>query len=71
MIPLRDIDVLGVFVTPAIPCFLAALAVCTPLRFLLDRLGIDRYVWNRALFDLGILAGATALLILSLRFGAA
>ena len=69
MIPLREVDVLGVFVSPALPCLLAALLVCAGMRRLFDRLGIDRYIWNRALFDLGVLICVTDLLVLSLRFG--
>ena len=70
MIPLREVDVLGVFVPPALPCLLAALLACAGLRRLFDRLDVDRYVGNRALFDLGILICVTDLLVLSLRSGA-
>jgi hypothetical protein len=40
-------------------------------RRLLDKTGINRFVWNRALFDLSLLIAIAALLILSLRFGEA
>ena len=69
MIPLREIDVLGVFVSPALPCLLTALFACAGLRRLFDRFNVDRYVGNRALFDLGVLICVTDLLVLSLRFG--
>jgi protein AaeX len=39
------------------------------VRRLLDRTNINRFVWNRALFDLSLLMAITSLLILSLRFG--
>ena len=68
MIPLREIDVLGIFVTPAFICFLAALAITSVLRRLLDRTPVNRFVWNRALFDLSILVAVASLLILSLQF---
>ena len=69
MIPLREIDLLGVFVSPALICLAVALVISLIVRRLLDKTGINRFVWNRALFDLSLLAVITALLILSLRFG--
>ncbi|MGD0105091.1 MAG: DUF1656 domain-containing protein [Rhodopila sp.] len=71
MIPLREIDLLGVFVSPALICLAMALVISLILRRLLDKTGINRFVWNRALFDLSLLVVITALLILSLRFGGA
>ena len=69
MIPLREFDLLGVFVSPALICLAVALVISFILRRLLDKTGINRFVWNRALFDLSLLVVITALLILSLRFG--
>jgi hypothetical protein len=71
MMPLREIDVLGVFVSPALICLAAALLISLISRRLLDKTGINRFVWNRALFDLSLLIAIAALLILSLRFGGA
>ena len=71
MIRLREIDLLGVFVSPALICLAVALVISLILRRLLDKTGINRFVWNRALFDLSLLVVITALLILSLRFGGA
>jgi protein AaeX len=68
MIPMREIDVLGIFVTPAWICLLVALPSWLGLRRMLDSTGIDRFVWNRALVDLSILIATTSLLVLSLRF---
>jgi protein AaeX len=69
MIPMHEIDVMGIFVTPAVICLLVALPLSLGLRRMLDRIGIDRFVWNRALVDLSILVAVTSLLVLSLRFG--
>ena len=69
MIPLREIDLLGVFVSPALVCLAVALVISLILRRLLDKTGINRFVWNRALFDLSLLIVMTALFILSLRSG--
>ena len=69
MIPLREIDLLGVFISPALICLVVALVISLILRRLLDKTDINRFVWNRALFDLSLLVAITALLVLSLRFG--
>jgi protein AaeX len=69
MIPLREIDLLGVFVSPALICLTVALVLSLILRRLLDRTSINRFVWNRALFDLSLIIAMTALIVLSLRFG--
>jgi hypothetical protein len=69
VIPLREIDILGIFVTPASVCLLAGLLSSLVLRRVLDHLGIDRIFWNRALVDLSLLVALTSLLILALRFG--
>jgi hypothetical protein len=71
VIRLREIDLLGVFVSPALICLAVALVISLILRRLLDKTGINRFVWNRALFDLSLLVVITALLILSLRLGGA
>jgi hypothetical protein len=71
VIRLREIDLLGVFVSPALICLALALVISLILRRLLDKTGINRFVWNRALFDLSLLVVITALLILSLRIGGA
>jgi protein AaeX len=71
VIPLREIDLLGVFVSPALICLVAALVILLIVRRLLDKTDMNRFVWNRALFDLSLLVVITALLILSLRFGGA
>jgi len=69
VIPLREIDLLGVFVSPALICLAVALVLSLILRRLLDKTDINRFVWNRALFDLSLMIVLTALFILSLRFG--
>jgi hypothetical protein len=69
VIPLREINLLGVFISPALICLVVALVISLILRRLLDKTDINRFVWNRALFDMSLLVAITALLILSLRFG--
>jgi hypothetical protein len=67
VIGLQAIDVLGLFVEPAVICLIAALAITWGLRWIQDWIGINHLVWNRALFDFSLLTAVTALLILSLR----
>ena len=69
MIPLRELDLLAIYVTPAFLCLIGAILVSFVLRRLLDRTRIDRFVWNRALFDFSLLVAIAALMVLSLRFG--
>ncbi len=70
MIALREVDVLGIFVSPGLVCLLAAMVLSALLQRLFDHFDLDRYVWNRALFDLGVLVCITDLLVLSLRSAA-
>ena len=49
MITLREIDLLGVFVSPALICLAVALVISLILRRLLDKTGINRFVWNSSL----------------------
>jgi Protein of unknown function (DUF1656) len=46
-----ELDLYGVFLSPLLGLAVAALAVQHVLRRLLDRLGLYRWVWHRALFD--------------------
>jgi hypothetical protein len=70
MITLRELDILGIFVSPALVCLLAAVILSAVLRRLFDRIQLDRYIWNRTLFDLAVLVCSTDLLVLSLRSAA-
>ena len=70
MIALQDTDILGIFVSPALVCLLAALVLAALLRRVFDHFDLDRYIWNLALFDLGVLVCITDLLVLSLRSAA-
>jgi protein AaeX len=70
MITLREVDILGIFVSPALVCLLAAMILSAVLRRLFDRIQLDRYIWNRTLFDLALLVCSTDLLVLSLRSAA-
>ncbi len=70
MTALQELDVLGIFVPPALVCLLAAMVLSALLRRVFDYFDLDRYVWNRALFDVCVLICITDLLVLSLRSAA-
>ena len=70
MLPLREIDLFGIYVSPVALCIAAALPLSLLLRRVLDRTAINRFVSNRALIDLCMLVGIGSLLVLSLRLGA-
>jgi Protein of unknown function (DUF1656) len=65
----REINVMGVLVTPASVCLRVDIARCIALRRLLNLLDVDRLVWHRASFHLALTVIITSNLILSLRFG--
>ena len=71
MMALDQIDLFGIYVTPAVACFGFALVALAAARRVLDRIEIDRFIYNRALFDLALLAIIFSLMILSLRYGRA
>jgi hypothetical protein len=60
---MKEIDVLGVYLPPIFADFAIALVLFAPLKWLLDRMAIERWVWHRPLADLSlfvcILSGVT------------
>ncbi len=62
---MHEMNVYGVFISPLLPCALAALFIGMGLQRLLRLAGIYRIVWHRPLFDFAmfviLLGGITAL----------
>lgn len=60
---MKEVNVLGVYLPPLFADILLALILFMPLKWGLDRLGADRWVWHRPLADLSlfvcIVAGVT------------
>jgi hypothetical protein len=50
-----EIDIFGVLAPPLLVWLGLALVVAAGLRWLLNRLGVYRFVWHRPLFDLALL----------------
>ena len=59
-----EINLLGVYVAPIAPMFVAAWILLLPLRHLADRFGLLRYVWHPALFLFAMYAILLAALVL-------
>ncbi|ADP71965.1 protein of unknown function DUF1656 [Rhodomicrobium vannielii ATCC 17100] len=49
-----ELDIYGVFVPALLLWMLIAYAVTAMLRSLCQRLGLYRYAWHRALFDISL-----------------
>jgi hypothetical protein len=51
---LKEINICGIFVAPFAGYLVAALVIFYPVRQLLDRIAVQRWVWHRPLFDFSI-----------------
>ncbi|MDR3510735.1 MAG: DUF1656 domain-containing protein [Caulobacteraceae bacterium] len=50
-----EVDIGGVFTPTLLVWSVATLALSLPLRWVLSRLGVYRFVWHRGLFDLSLM----------------
>lgn len=48
---IKEVDVFGVYVAPFAAYLFWAFLLFIPLRWWLDRIEIQKYVWHRPLFD--------------------
>jgi protein AaeX len=51
---LKEVNIDGIFVAPFALDLAIAFVIFLPLRMVLDRYAIQRWVWHRQLFDLAI-----------------
>lgn len=51
---LKEINLDGIFIAPFAAYLLVALLIFIPVRMLLDRYAIERWVWHRPLFDTSV-----------------
>ena len=49
-----ELNIGGVFAPSLLVWGVAALAISIPLRRVLDRVGVYRFVWHRGLFDIAL-----------------
>jgi hypothetical protein len=50
----KEIDFFGVYVAPIALDILVAAVLFAPLRLALSRIGIERFVWHRPLFETAV-----------------
>ncbi|MEJ1975916.1 MAG: DUF1656 domain-containing protein [Acetobacteraceae bacterium] len=59
-----NLNIFGAYIAPFAPMMLAAWLVTLPLRRLADRLGIARYVWHPALFNIAVYVIVLSLIVI-------
>jgi len=59
----KEIDILGLFVSPMALYLCAAVLVFLALQLLLNRLNVERWVWNRPLAELALFVIITAVVM--------
>ncbi len=69
LFPLRELDILGVFVTPASVMLLVALVPSLLVHRLTARVDLNRFVWNRPVVEVALYIAFYAITILTLRVG--
>jgi hypothetical protein len=67
LLPLRELSFFGIFVTPAAPLLVASLVLFFLARWLAGRIDLNRYVWNRPLFEVTLFVAIFAMAVLTLR----
>jgi hypothetical protein len=60
-----DFDIFGVYVAPMSLMIVAAALLMIPVRWLMIRAGILRYVWHPGLFEFAIYMIVLSLIVLS------
>jgi accessory gene regulator protein AgrB len=67
-LPLREINIFGMFVDPAVVALVVSVLVFCLVRTLLNRcIDLNRFVWRRPLVDIALLVILYCFAILTLR----
>jgi len=61
---MREVDIGGVYIAPFARDLFVALAAFMPIHFVLNRIGVERFVWHRSLFDLSLFVCLLGLVVL-------
>jgi len=69
LFPLRELDILGIFVAPASVLLLVALVPSVVFHYLIARVDLNRFVWNRPVFEVALYVVFYATAVLTLRPG--
>jgi hypothetical protein len=59
----KEIDILGMFISPFALYLAIAVALFLVLQVVLNRLNVERWVWNRPLAELALFVIVTAVVI--------
>jgi hypothetical protein len=51
---MKEVSVLGVYFPPLFADIVVALILFAPLKWVLDRIGADRWIWHRPLADVAL-----------------
>jgi hypothetical protein len=63
-----EVSIFGIYVAPFVLMMVGAWLLTVPLRYLGDRIGIARYVWHPALFDIAVYVIVLSLVVLFARW---
>jgi hypothetical protein len=70
IVPLRELDIFGVFVAPAAAVFVICTGLFLVARWVLNQLlDLNRYVWRRPLVEIAFLIVLYCVAILTMRPG--
>jgi hypothetical protein len=64
---MKELNFFGVYLPPFFGDLALAALLFAPLKWVLDRIGTNRVVWHRPLFDLSLFVCITAAVTLGLR----
>lgn len=59
----KEIDILGMFISPFALYLAIAVALFLALQLVLNRLNVERWIWNRPLAELALFVIVTAAVI--------
>jgi len=51
---MKEINIFGIYVSPFVGFIFWALLIYFPVRMLLDRIEVQKWVWHRPLFDTAV-----------------
>ena len=51
---IKEFNFCGIYLSPFSLCLIITLCLYLPMRWLWERLRIQRYAWNRPVFEIGI-----------------
>lgn len=63
---LKEVDIAGIYVAPFAVALLIAALLFLVLEWALNRVGIERWVWHRPLFDLAVFVCLLSAVVLAL-----